>query len=71
MQQSCSAAKAPQSSRVRDAKIASTCACASLPGGSNWRSIRSSRPTPRHHACQNFGSSAPSVTQPSAQAYGR
>ena len=43
-------------------------AWASEPGGSNWRSMRSSRPTPRHHACQNFGSSAPSVTQPSAHA---
>ena len=34
---------------------------------SNWRSTRSSRPTPRQNACQNFGSSAPSVTQPSLQ----
>ena len=35
---------------------------ASEPGGSNWLGIRSGRPTPSHHACQNFGSSAPSET---------
>ncbi len=39
---------------------------AAEPGRSNCLPIRSSRPTPRHHACQNFGFSAPSVTQPSA-----
>ena len=58
-QQSCSAANASHSARVRSRKIASTCACASEPGASNCCAIRSSRPTPRHHACQNFGSSAP------------
>ena len=39
----------------------------SPPLGSRWRSTRSSRPTPRQNACQNLGSSAPSVTHPSAQ----
>ena len=43
-------------------------ASVSPPLGSRWRSTRSSRPTPRQNACQNLGSSAPSVTWPSAQA---
>ena len=37
------------------------------PGGSKAWFTRSSRSTPRQKACQNFGSSAPSVTYPSAQ----
>ncbi len=41
------------------------------PGARTASAISSSRPTPRHHACQNFGSSAPSETQPSAHSYGR
>ena len=43
-QQSCSPAKAAHSSRVRAAKIASSSRCASLPGGWNCCSMRSSRP---------------------------
>ena len=70
-QQSCSSLNACHSSRVRAANSCSTSRCVSDPTGSNWRSARSARPTPWHHACQNFGSSAPSVTQPSAQRYGR
>ena len=71
MQQSCSAANAAHSARVRAAKTPRPRAWVSEPGGSNWLATRSSRPTPRHHAAQNFGSSAPSVIQPSAQRYGR
>ena len=69
-------APAPGSSRARRRTPATRRGCARgrsarprrappSPGRSNCFSIRSSRPTPRHHACQNFGSSAPSVTQPS------
>ena len=36
------------------------------PGASNCFSIRSGRPTPLQKAAQNFGSSAPQLTQPSA-----
>ena len=72
-------APAPGSSRARRRTCSTRRACARgrsarpprarpSPGASNCFSIRSSRPTPRHHACQNFGSSAPSVTQPSLQA---
>ena len=70
-QQSCSRANASHSARVRAGRSPRPAACASEPGRSNCARIRSSRPTPRHQACQNFGSSAPSETQPSAHSYGR
>ena len=71
MQQSCSAANAVHSARVRAATTASTARWVSEPGGSNWPATKSSRPTPWQNASQNFGSSAPIVIQPSAQRYGR
>ena len=71
MQQSCSSLKARHSSRVRSLKISAASPWASEPGGSNWWSIRSSRPTPLHQAAQNFCSSAPQLTQPSLASYGR
>ena len=58
------AANAVHSSRVRSRKTAATSAPASDSGCSNCFSIRSGRPTPSHQFCQNFGSSAPSDTQP-------
>src|SRR4051812_3827666 len=67
-QQSLCAANSAQSARVHSRKMRSTSAWVSVPGASNCFSIRSSRPTPRHHACQNLGSSAPRVTGPSARA---
>ena len=66
MQQSCSSLKASHSSRVRERKTSATSRQASEPGASNCYSIRSGRPTPLQRAAQNFGSSAPQVTQPSA-----
>ena len=66
MQQSCSSLKARHSSRVRERKTSATSRQASEPGASNCFSIRSGRPTPLQKAAQNFGSSAPQVTQPSA-----
>ena len=66
MQQSCSSLKASHSSRLRERKTAATSAQASEPGASNCFSIRSGRSTPLQRAAQNFGSSAPQLTQPSA-----
>ena len=64
-QQSCSSLNARHSSRVRERKTSAISLQASEPGASNWDSIRSGRSTPLQSAAQNFGSSAPQVTQPS------
>ena len=66
MQQSCSSLNAFHSSRLRERKTSATSRQASEPGASNCYSIRSGRSTPWQKAAQNFGSSAPQVTQPSA-----
>ena len=66
MQQSYSSLKAAHSSRVRPAKTSATAAWPSEPGFANWCSSSSGRSTPAQNACQNFGSRAPQLTQPSA-----
>ena len=66
MQQSCSSLKACHSSRVRARKTSATCARPSEPGASNWSLDQVRAPDPSQKAAQNFGSSAPQVTQPSA-----
>ena len=67
MQQSCSSLNARHSSRVRARKTSATSRQASEPGRSNCLldQVLALR-RPRQKASQNFGSSAPQVTQPSA-----
>ena len=71
MQQSCSSLNAAHSAFERPAKTSAISAWPSDPGFANWCSRRSGRSTPAQNACQNFGSRAPTLTQPSAHSYGR
>ena len=59
------------SARVRERKISAISAAGLGPVRSNCFETRSSRPTPAQKRAQNWGSSAPIVTWPSAASYGR
>ena len=66
MQQSCSSLNASHSSFVRPRKTSATSRQPSEPGRRELVLDQVLAADPAQKACQNFGSSAPQLTQPSA-----